>query len=64
MAKEYQRIIAMQERANGNETIGTAWIDAKSFDKSTPVEEIIKWAGNQEGRLMITPDYDSANSTF
>lgn len=64
MEKEYRNIIAMQECADGNETVGTMWIDAKSFPINTPIEEVIKWAKGRNGRLMIRPDYVSDFETL
>ena len=53
---EYKRVIAIQERSAGNETIGDMWLETKSFDKSTPISEIINWASTCTGKLIITID--------
>jgi len=50
------KIIAVKERASGNESIGTEWLETKSFDLDTPVQKIIEWAGDFKGRLMISYD--------
>lgn len=55
MSKEI-RVIAVKERAAGNESVGTEWVETKSFPYDTPVYEILEWAGNNEGRLMINYD--------
>jgi len=54
--KKPEKIIAVKERASGNESIGTEWVETKSFDLDTPVEELLKWAGDYKGRLMISYD--------
>jgi len=59
MAKLYQehsRVVAMKQKAEGNESVGTMWTDCKTFDINTPVKEIIEWAGNSKGLLSITVD--------
>jgi hypothetical protein len=52
----YTHIIAIGERSGGNETVGDMWLETKLFEKTTRVEEIIKWAKEQgiSGRLIIT----------
>ena len=58
-------IVAIKERSEGNESVGTMWLDTKIFSPETPVSEILSWAvsgrysGNQKdagkyGRLMLT----------
>jgi hypothetical protein len=39
-----ERIIAMLNRAEGNESIGEMWIETRSFPSDTPVSEIVAWA--------------------
>lgn len=54
-------VIAMQEKAEGNESIGTAWTETGLFDAETPVSEILAWAEavtfshgeKPRGKLMI-----------
>jgi len=57
----YKRIIAIIERSDGNDTIGDTWLETRSFDKDTPISEIVTWARNQgvSGKLIITIDEDS-----
>ena len=60
--KDYKRIIAMSERSQGNETTGVAWIKTKSFDRDTPIMEVVKWhksSGVALGKLIIEIDEDS-----
>lgn len=57
----YTRIIALKEITSGNETVGDMWIETKSFPKSTPVHEIIDWARNCSGKLIITIDENEAS---
>ena len=57
--ESYQRIIATKEMANGNDSIGSMWNETKSFDKSVPIEDIVKWADGCCGKLIITLDEDT-----
>lgn len=52
------KVIATAEMCNGNETVGTTWIETKSFDKNAPVSEILLWAHTLgvAGKVIITPD--------
>jgi hypothetical protein len=59
---QYERIIAVKERASGNEFVGTEWIETASFDKETPISRIIEWAGEYEGRLMIAVDNNTVTN--
>ena len=54
--ENYDRVIAIKERSAGNETVGDMWLETKSFDKETPVSEIIEWSGIHKGKLIITID--------
>ena len=56
--QSYCDVIATMEKSAGNESVGSMWVDTKSFPKETPVEEIIKWAdsGQSNGKLIITID--------
>ncbi|MCK5605309.1 hypothetical protein KAR91_25680 [Candidatus Pacearchaeota archaeon] len=58
--KNYKRVIATQEKSAGNESVGDMWIETKSFAKETPIHEIIEWAKNANGKLIITIDDASA----
>jgi len=57
--KEYNRIIAIKEKSGGNDSVGDMWIDTKSFDKETPISDIIEWAKNCSGKLIITIDQET-----
>ena len=52
-----KRVIATAEMSMGNEIVGSMWIE-KSFDKNTPISEILLWAHNigVSGKVIITPD--------
>ena len=50
------KVIAVKERASGNDSIGTEWVETKSFELDTPIEKILAWAGDHKGRLMISYD--------
>lgn len=57
--EQVNRIVAMQECANGNETIGTFWIATGVFEPETPLSEVIAWAKScphSDGRLIIRED--------
>ena len=58
--KKYQRIIATKERSAGNESVGDMWNDTKTFAPETPISEIIEWAYNCSGKLIITIDETDA----
>jgi len=57
--KTFNRIIATKERSAGNDTIGEMWIETKSFDRYTPVNEIMDWAEICNGKLYLTWDEGS-----
>jgi hypothetical protein len=51
-------IVAMQECSAGNESVGSAWLEARTFDPMTPVYEIIAWGKTcspyaARGKLII-----------
>lgn len=54
--KNYQKVIANSERSAGNESVGEMWVETKSFDKDTPISEIIEWGANTGGKLHLTID--------
>lgn len=56
----YHYVIAIKERSAGNETVGDMWFETKSFDKETPVSDIIKWASDASGKLVLTIDERNA----
>jgi len=58
-SKDYKRVVAIQERSAGNDSVGDMWLDTKTFDKSTKVEDIIEWAKSCSGKLIITIDEDT-----
>jgi len=53
--EDYSHIVAIGKKSGGNETVGDMWTEAKSFTKSTPVDEIIQWAKERDigGDLTI-----------
>jgi hypothetical protein len=59
--KEYDRIVAVGEKSAGNEQIGDMWLETKTFNKSTPVGDIVDWAKDRGigGKLIITIDESS-----
>lgn len=56
---KYSKIIATKEKAAGNDTIGDMWIETKSFDAATPVADIMEWAMDCSGKLILTWDEGS-----
>jgi len=51
------RYIAIQECSDGNESVGSMWLEAQSFEPETPIGEIVEWATScrgSSGRLIIT----------
>ncbi len=60
--KEYTKIIAIKELSVGNETVGDMWIETKSFDISAPVIDIMQWADDCSGKLILTIDESSVNN--
>ena len=59
--RNQQLVVALLERAEGNESIGTAWTETAIFSADAPVKEVLAWArevsaahdGNIRGNLMI-----------
>jgi hypothetical protein len=51
-----ENVIAVQECASGNESVGTEWLETKSFSKNATLEEVMKWADDRKGRLMLCWD--------
>lgn len=48
------RIIAMLDRAEGNESVGTMWTETRSFDASEPISAILDWVNTKPGRFNAT----------
>jgi CheY-specific phosphatase CheX len=62
--KEYKKVVALKEMAAGNESVGNMWIESKTFDKDTPIDEVIEWASDCKGRLIITIDEATATKNL
>ena len=63
--KDYERIIAVKEKSNGNESVGDMWIETKTFSKHTAISLIMDWAKDCSGKLTITVDEaDADDSAF
>lgn len=56
--KNYTKVVAIIEKAAGNESIGDMWFEARTFPKEAPIEDIVKWAENKDcsGKLIIAID--------
>lgn len=53
------KFIVIQERAAGNSSIGTEWLETASFPPETTLAEVWEWArllDAETGRTMIRPD--------
>ena len=59
---DYTRIVAMKEKVEGNESVGTMWTETKVFTKYTRINNIIEWAADCDGKLTITIDESSIMS--
>jgi Holliday junction resolvase len=51
---DYIHVVAIKEMSAGNESVGTMWMETKIFLRTEPVENIIKWAKDSGGKLIIT----------
>lgn len=49
-------IVALIEQCDGNETVGSQWIESKIFSPNQNIQEIIEWAEKRHcaGKLIIT----------
>lgn len=54
--KEYEKVVAIKEKSNGNESVGDMWVETKSFHKDSKIEDVIEWAKDCSGKLVITID--------
>lgn len=57
--EEYTHVVAIKEMSAGNSEVGDTWLETKTFDKGTLVEEILEWANGCGGKLIITLDESS-----
>ena len=60
--ENYERVVATKEKSAGNSEVGDMWVETKTFDKNCMVHEIISWAGDCTGKLIITIDEADAES--
>ena len=58
-------IVAIKERSEGNESVGSMWLETKLFEPGATVLEVLEWAGqfsypknaangSKWGKLMLT----------
>ena len=40
----------------GNESVGSMWIETKTFHKDEAISEVLLWAKDASGKLIITID--------
>lgn len=62
--KIYKRIIATKEMAAGNESVGSMWNETKTFSPETPIKDIVEWAYDCHGKLIITIDESEADDNI
>ena len=62
--ENYDRIVAIKERSGGNETIGDMWFETKSFSKYSMISEVVEWAKDCSGKLIIAIDENGADDKF
>jgi len=61
--QKFSRIVAIKQMSNDKEAVVDQWHEARSFDAMTPVSEIIDWAKDATGDLIITIDQEGAKRT-
>lgn len=61
--KNFTKVIAIKEKSAGNEKVGDMWIETKSFDVNTPVINILDWAKDCSGKLILTIDESSVDNS-
>ncbi len=57
-----KQFVVMQERSNGNESVGDMWVDTYVFLPTATLEEVWKAINDEAlvgGRTMIRPDMQS-----
>lgn len=52
----YSSVVAIKQRSAGNAEVGDMWLETKTFPKETPITEIMDWARDCSGKLIITWD--------
>ena len=53
---DYKRVVATKEKSAGNESVGTMWTETKTFGKDEPIEAIIEWAKDADGKVILSID--------
>lgn len=59
------RVIAIRECANGNDSVGTQWLETKIFLEVHTLSDVMAWEQkiyrrNGKGRLILTVDEDAS----
>lgn len=57
---DYKNIVAIKEHSAGNDSVGSMWVETKTFPKETKIEDIVNWARGCPGKLIITIDETDA----
>lgn len=52
--ENYREVVAIKEKAAGNQSVGTVWLQTKTFDKGDTIEEVMKWADDSNGKILLT----------
>jgi len=47
-------VIIVKEESAGNDTVGSMWLEAKSFPLSATLAEVLEWKSARHGKLIIT----------
>jgi len=59
------KVVAIKERSEGNDSVGSMWLETKVFEPTATVLEVLEWAGQfsypknaatggKYGKLMLT----------
>jgi len=59
------KVVAIKERSEGNDSVGSMWLETKIFEPTATVLEVLEWAGQfaypknaatggKWGKLMLT----------
>lgn len=49
-------IVAIKKMSAGNDSVGEMWHETKVFDASTPIGEVVKWAGSKKDVILSVPE--------
>ena len=61
VTREIRQIVAMQECVDGNESVGSMWVETKTFLPQQTLAEVIEWSDRlrvRGGKLIIREESD------